>query len=297
MPASSTAQWVAMFRAAESALPGDRGIYRDEDASLFVADLKLGLLAAGPRIARATLAFLDIWTPGLAGQAFVRYRYFDELLSQMLAEGLKQVVVLGAGYDATGLRLSRRGSTATVFEVDEAETQARKRALLAEIDPCVFERTVFVECDFARNSVAERLKDAGHSRDERTLFSWLGVSWYLDARAVDESLAGLAAGASPGSKIVFDYVHSSAISAASKPRGSGLAARVVARHGEPWTFGLDPGDVEGWLAGLGWRVVENVPASKQRDRYQRLHAGRLRAAADWVSVVQAVRADDGPEKR
>jgi O-methyltransferase involved in polyketide biosynthesis len=87
MPASSTAESVALFRAAEAILPGDRSIYRDSDAHPFVRDSKLRALIARPRRAQAGLAVLDAVTPGLAGQAFVRYRYFDELLARMLAHG------------------------------------------------------------------------------------------------------------------------------------------------------------------------------------------------------------------
>jgi methyltransferase (TIGR00027 family) len=270
-------------------LPGDRSIYRDGDAHLFVRDPRLRRLLARPRRARATLAVLDVVTPGLAGQAFVRYRYFDELLARVLGEELDQVVVLGAGYDATGLRLTRGGHQATVYEVDERETQARKRELLLELDPRVLEQTVFVECDFARDSVAERLTGAGHSSERPTLFSWLGVSWYLDAPAVDAFLAELASVAAPGSRIVFDYMHASALSGSSRPLGARLAARVVSLQGEPWTFGRAPDDAREWLAGLGWTLAENIPASELRDRYQRAHSGRLRAAAKWVSVAEAVR--------
>lgn len=293
-PASSTAEWVAAFRAAEAILPGDRSIYRDPDAHRFVRDSKLRALVARPRRARAGLAVLDATAPGLAGQAFVRYRYFDELLGRMLADRLDQVVVLGAGYDATGLRLTRGAHRAVVYEVDERETQARKRELLAEIEPRALERTVFVECDFARDSVAERLAGAGHSRDRRTLFSWLGVSWYLDAAAVDSFLAELASVAAAGSRIVFDYMHASVVAGGARPLGARLAARVVARQGEPWTFGLAPDEVEDRLAGLGWTLTENVTAAELRDRYQRAHSGRLRKAADWVGVAEAVREPAAP---
>ena len=289
MTASATAEWVALFRAAEAMLPGDRSIYRDPDARRFVRDPKLRFLLARRRRARAMLAVLDVFTPGLAGQAFVRYRYFDELLAGMLAEGLDQVVVLGAGYDATGLRVARGRRDATVYEVDEPATQMRKRELLAGMDPGVLERTVFVACDVERDSVAERLTGAGHSPDGRTLFSWLGVSWYLDTASVDAFLADLASVAARGSRIVFDYMHASVISSGAKPPGARLASRVVARQGEPWTFGRDPHEVEGWLAGLGWTLTENARASELRDRYQRAHSDRLRRAADWVGVVQAVR--------
>lgn len=274
-------------------MPGDRSIYRDRDARLFVRDSRLRALVARPRIAQAGLAVLDAVTPGLAGQAFVRYRYFDELLAEMLADQLDQVVVLGAGYDATALRLTRGPHGTLVDEVDEPETQTRKRELLAELDPRVLEQTVFVECDFARESVAERLAGAGHSRERRTLFSWLGVSWYRDAAAVDAFLADLASVAAPGSRVVFDYMHASAISGGGRPPGVSLAARVVAKRGEPWTFGRTPNEVKDWLAGLGWTLAENVRASELRDRYQRAHSGRLRPAADWVNVVEAVREPDG----
>ena len=53
-------------------------------------------------------------------------------------------------------------------------------------------------------------------------------------------------------------------------------------------------EVKDWLAGLGWMLTENARAPELRNRYQRDHSGRLRAAADWVSVVEAVRPDPRP---
>ena len=44
-------------------LPGDRSIYRDPDARLFVRDSKLRPLIARPRRAQAALAVLDAVTP------------------------------------------------------------------------------------------------------------------------------------------------------------------------------------------------------------------------------------------
>jgi methyltransferase (TIGR00027 family) len=286
---SSIAEWVTAYRAAEAALPGDRSIYRDPDAQRFVRDVRLRALVARPWWARAGLALLDAATPGLAGQAFVRYRYFDELLGSMLEQGLDQVVVLGAGYDATSLRVLRASPDAKVYEVDQRETQARKRKRMAQVEPAALDHTIFVECDFARDSVADRLTAAGHAIDRPTLLSWLGVSWYLDRASVEATLADLASIAAPKSRIVFDYIHASVLSGAERARGVRLARRVVARQGEPWTFGLSPDRLREWAAGLGWSVAMNVPAAELRDRFQRSHAGRLRVAASWVNVVDAER--------
>ena len=53
VPASSTAEWVALFRAAEAILPGDRSIYRHRDAGGFVRDSNLrALIARPPRAVR-----------------------------------------------------------------------------------------------------------------------------------------------------------------------------------------------------------------------------------------------------
>jgi O-methyltransferase involved in polyketide biosynthesis len=43
-----------------------------------------------------------------------------------------------------------------------------------------------------------------------SFFSWLGVSFYLTCEVVFDTLRGMASLATPGSKVIFDYMNADA---------------------------------------------------------------------------------------
>ena len=59
----------------------------------------------------------------------LRNRRYEDLLARAVAEGIEQIVLLGAGYDTTSMRLDLGG--ATLFEVDAPPTQEFKREVVA----------------------------------------------------------------------------------------------------------------------------------------------------------------------
>ena len=72
---------------------------------------------------------------------------------------------------------------------------------------------------------------------------WEGVTNYLTAGAVDTTLASIRALAAPGSVLVFTYVHAGVIDGSVEFPEAERWVHNVQRAGEPWTFGLVPGEV------------------------------------------------------
>ncbi|MBN2336730.1 hypothetical protein JXL21_14330 [Candidatus Bathyarchaeota archaeon] len=85
--------------------------------------------------------------------------------------------------------------------------------------------------------------------------------------AVDETFALIRRMSGPGSLVVFDYVHSSVIDRQGRYLGEKEISRNVADVGEPWTFGFDEGTVEAYLAGKGFRLVEECSSEELERRY------------------------------
>src|SRR5580704_2024908 len=82
--------------------------------------------AEGEAIARA----LDAKFPAMEQWLALRVAYLDRLVQLAIDElSIRQVVILGAGYDTRAARLPRAGTT--YFEVDHPATQAAKRERLA----------------------------------------------------------------------------------------------------------------------------------------------------------------------
>ena len=171
--------------------------------SWWFRQLALPLLTGPSRLAAYTPSFLH-YPPErpltLTDLLAARTEFHDRALAA--AGGLRQFVVLGAGWDTRGFAW-RSDPQRKVFEVDMPATQAVKRAALdkARIDAA---RVTFVACDFQRQSWLEALAAAGLDLHQPTFFLWEGVSMYLEEPAVQETLRAVAR-LPAGSAISFDF--------------------------------------------------------------------------------------------
>src|SRR5208282_2568410 len=119
---------MALFRAVESGRPAARRLIEDPYASAFLGGGLRWLAAAGRvPLARGLVArLIDRRAPGPRVSAVVRTRLIDDAVTDALAAGATQVILLGAGYDSRAYRIDAIRTT-RVFEVDHPTTQAVKR--------------------------------------------------------------------------------------------------------------------------------------------------------------------------
>lgn len=196
--------------------------------------------APGGRVAR-----------GLRMALAVRSRMAEDALHEAVRSGVRQYVVLGAGFDTFALRNPHSPGALRVFEVDHPATQAAKREQLARCGLPLPQALSFVPVDFGAQSLAGQLEAAGFNRAQPAFFALLGVSMYLEPGALEQTL-GFIASCAGGSEVVFDYV----VTPASLPWRDRLALYLVAfrcaRLGEPWRSFLDPATLPARLARLGF---------------------------------------------
>lgn len=134
-----------------------------------------------------------------------RARYAEELVAQAYREGVRQLVVLGAGLDSFALRRPASLGDLRVYEVDHPATQRWKRNRLSELGDPLPDFLTFVECDFETSSLTTALHTTPFRRDEPAVVSWLGVVYYLNEDTVRRALLELARLLAPGSSVVLDY--------------------------------------------------------------------------------------------
>ena len=119
--------------------------------------------------------------------------------------GTKQYVILGAGMDTFAFREPEFLSKYRVFEVDHPLTQADKLERITRASWTIPDNLTFVPVDFTKDSLRERLIAAGFNPSAKSFFSWLGVTYYLSAEAIDTMLSALSSICADGSTLVFDY--------------------------------------------------------------------------------------------
>ena len=194
----------------------------------------------------------------------VRSRYTEDVLAGLVAQGVDQYVILGAGLDTFAYR--NPYSRLRVFEVDYPATQAWKRERLMETDIAVPPSLTFVPIDFERERLAQVLANAGFDRGRPALFGWLGVVAYLELESIGDVLRFVASCAA-GSTIVFDYaIPPDRLPPHHRARFDALAGRV-ASVGEPWRTFFDPADLANWFREIGFSEVEDVDADALNARY------------------------------
>jgi methyltransferase (TIGR00027 family) len=196
---SETAIFTAIQRAAHQILDAPPRILDDPLAVGFApGSSEPELQAAAPRLQQPTMKVLR--------SIFVfRSRFAEDALREAVDAGVRQLVVLGAGFDTFAFRQPPWARGLRIFEVDHPRSQEWKRRRLAERDIAVPANVRFCPVDFERVSLEAGLAAGGFERREPAFFSWLGVTQYLTRDAVLGTLRGVRALA-PGTRIVFEIV-------------------------------------------------------------------------------------------
>jgi len=200
--------------------------------------------------------------PGLSGSIVARVRYFDDFTQAAVADGIEQLVILGAGYDTRACRIEELRKI-RVFEVDHPGTQPLKTEKIRHIFGSLPGHITYVPVDFETEKPGEKLAGQGYDSSKKTLFVLEGVSMYIPPEAVDETLSFIAHNSGKGSTVIFDYGH--------PPVNDGTGVRKFQKHveqyEEPVKFGIEPGMVERFLLERGFSMVRNVSA----EDYKRLY--------------------------
>jgi methyltransferase (TIGR00027 family) len=256
-----TAEYMALFRALESARSPGRRLFDDRDAVRFLRPTLRALVRAAslPPLQSSTAAFIDRRWPGPRPSGVVRTRVIDDFVTGAMQAGCTQLVLLGAGYDTRATRLPAVASS-TVFEVDHPLTQARKRAALGHAP----EHIRYVPLNFERDRLAPALSNAGFDLDQRTCVVWEGVFSYLTPEAIDVTLAALVELCARASQIVLTYVDQRALDGHSAHSQAWFTA--VRDVGEPFRTGLDPDHARAFFAARGLALLgdESTADAAQR---------------------------------
>jgi methyltransferase (TIGR00027 family) len=199
----------------------------------------------------------------------VRTRFAEDALRVATEEGVRQLVVLGAGLDTYAYRT--RLDNLRIFEVDHPDTQEWKRERLSEAAIPVPSSLTFAPVDFERETLADGLAKVGFDPSARTFFSWLGVVPYLTENAVYSTLDFIAR-LKGGAHVVFDYANPRA---PDEDGGAALAARV-ASVGEAFKSYFESDDLFAKLTALGFREVEDLGPAQIGARYLAKRSGTPR---------------------
>ena len=266
-----TAQGVAKQRLIETLAKSDKRVINDPYADRFVMGAGFIKLMGH----KFSAWFGTKLAPGLHEHLIARTRFIDDLIEKAANSGAEQYVILGAGYDLRAHRLDLPSSL-RIFEVDQAEVQARKRSKLPE-NITNAANVTYVTVDFTHQSLAEQLTAAGFDKSKPTIFTLEGVSQYITKEAVSSTIEELATLIQTTSATFFiSYVDELLNKDPEACFGTGYpnAARraetikiLSAKVGEPWISFYTAEEIASLLSRNGFSVTENVTVEDLNSLY------------------------------
>ena len=257
-----TAQGVAKQRYIETIADPDKRVIDDPYSSIFTF---------GAGLIKFMGHGLNLWltnklAPGFHEHLIARTRFIDDLVIENAKNGIEQYVILGAGYDMRAHRLDLPESL-KIFEVDQPVVQSKKISKLPR-ELSKLDNIIYVNVDFANQSVSDRLIDAGFDQTKSSIFTLEGVTQYIAKDAFNSTLREIARLAIGTQAIFFlSYVDELLNQNPEACFGNGYPnpakkARLIQNLSakaadEPWISFYSPKEMENTLSNNGFTLKED----------------------------------------
>lgn len=278
---SDTAIFTALQRAAHQVL--------DDVPRILEDPIAVGLAPGSTEEAiRKAAAELQQPKMKLLRSIFVfRSRFSEDSLRKAVDAGVRQFVVLGAGFDTFAYRQPRWSRELRIFEVDHPASQDFKRRRLEKMGITAPANLSFCPIDFESVTLEAGLEAASFDAARPSFFSWLGVTQYLTRDAVLATLR-FVCGLAPGTQILFEVVPPDSSLPEHERTVAEFAAESSAARGEPWLSRFEPAEMRAQLVQLGYRSCIHLAPEEAQARYFQGRADGLNAPAMAQLLVATV---------
>jgi len=279
---------MALFRALETLRSKGERLFDDPFARDFLApSLRLALWIGGQTSVRVLCALIEKRWPGALTSGIARTRLIDDIASTAIIEGTRQIVLLGAGFDARPYRLSGINKV-VVYEVDHPLTSARKQRVMRRTLGGIPMNVHFVPVDLNRDNLEAALEEAGYDFSIQTLFIWEGVTNYLAPCAVDATFRCYS-NAVRNSQIVFTYIDEKVLTDPGAFYGVKSVGRALSKANERWTFGIDPQTIGRYSQERGFVLEIDRSAGQYRQTYYGKESDKMKGYEFYQVAVARVR--------
>ncbi len=264
---SRTAQYMALFRALESERNSDVRLFSDPYAIHFLeAKLRFAVRMSKYAIVRKYIQnIIQKKIPGAFSSAIARTKFIDEQLRSTVADGIEQVIILGAGFDTRALRLDFLESI-PVIEIDHPNTSNFKAAAYSKQPDALKRNIEFYQIDFNTQNLDDLAKQHNLDFSKPTTIIWEGVTNYLTEEAVKSTFAFISKFAT-NSWIIFTYVHKKILEDPGSFLGGEKLLKDLDKIEEKWTFGFYPEELSEYLKAFGLILTEDLNATEYREKY------------------------------
>ncbi|QDV21640.1 Putative S-adenosyl-L-methionine-dependent methyltransferase [Gimesia panareensis] len=216
-----------------------------------------------------------------------RARFIEDLVTERIAQGLPQYVILGAGLDTFAQRQPELASRLQLFEVDQPGPQAWKRQRLMELGFGIPDWLHLVPVDFeAGEDWWQALIEAGFAVDQPAVVVSTGVSMYLTLEAIKATLRQVASLAE-GSTFVMSFLLPLEYADPEVRPGLERAVEGARASGTPFLSFFTPEEMLTLAREAGFREVQHVSADHLTQCYFSGRTDGLRPPSNTEELLVA----------
>ena len=189
--------------------------------------------------------------PGILLHYALRKKCIRELVRSALADGVAQVVILGAGFDPLSSELQPEFPTAVFWEIDHPATQRHKVRACSEIG---IKQVHFVAVDLSAAGLdREALIGGGFDPAKRTFWIAEGLLMYFPADIVSSLIRTLSGLSALGSQLAFTFMEKQRDGHIRFDSQTKLVTWWLRTRGEPFLWGTTRSELAEFVR--PWRVI------------------------------------------
>jgi methyltransferase (TIGR00027 family) len=192
---------------------------------------------------------------GIFAHYLARKRWIEGEVRRAMETGVRQIVILGAGYDSLAVRLHREFPHVSFFEIDHPATQRSKRESLAPA-----ENLHFLPAELSSELPHEVAAScAGFSCGEPSVVIAEGLTMYFHGGRVKELLRSSARLAGSEGRVIFSFMEAADDGSISFRGANPVVGCWLHLRREPFHWGCRRKDLPEFLrtAGLRLQAIAN----------------------------------------
>ncbi len=264
---SRTAQYMALFRAIESTRSKKTRLFYDPFASIFLDNaLKIVVkISKVPFIEILTSKIIQRKAPGAFSSGVARTKFIDDLLQKTINDGVKQVIILGAGFDTRALRLDYLKDV-PIIEIDHPDTSQFKMEKIKDSMGQLPLNVKYYQIDFNQQSLTDLASKNNLNYDISTTIIWEGVTNYLQQEAIDKTFEFVEKFIDQ-CYIIFTYIDKLVLDNPKSFQSIEKYHSILEENDETWTFGFNPKTLPEYLKKFNLKIIEDIGATEYRNMY------------------------------
>jgi methyltransferase (TIGR00027 family) len=191
----------------------------------------------------------------------LRTKYFDDVLSNQILAGCKQVVILGSGLDTRAARMNGEG--VEYWEIDDRATLELKESTFQAHK--ILANVRYIPGDYVRDGLIALLKQSEFDFDRPTYFLWEGNTTLLAKKDVIFVLEQIRDNVQ-SFKLSFDYMSEQVIARTTGYQDINDYIDKYESMYTPWITGFE--NIETLADELKLKIIDNFSTAQLHQQYR-----------------------------